>query len=84
MGRAAPGPGQVTVVLDPLDDAEFARAWGRACLRTGRFVVHTSPKQYRAWRFQTEVLAALGKHWDRPAQGEGATVAQVTRAWAAC
>jgi hypothetical protein len=81
MGRIAPGPGEVRVVLDLDDDAEFARAWGRACRRTGRFVVHTSPKQCRTWRFQTEVLAALGKHWDRAVQGEGARVAQMTRAW---
>ncbi len=69
VGRAVPGPGQITVVVDPHDNAEYARTAGRACRRTGRFVVHTSPKQHRAWRFQTEVLAGLGKHWDRPAQG---------------
>jgi hypothetical protein len=34
-----------------------------------------------AWRFQTEVLAALGKHWDRPAQGGDATVSQLPQAW---
>jgi hypothetical protein len=45
-------------------------------------VVHTSPNQYVAWRFQTEVLAALGKHWDRAAKGRsGATAAQLARAW---
>lgn len=81
MGRTAPGPGQITVVIDPNDDARFARAVGAACRRAGRFVVHTSPKQRRAWRFQTEVLGALGKHWDRPAQGGDATVAQLARAW---
>jgi hypothetical protein len=43
--------------------------------------VHTSPTQHQAWRFQTEVLAALGKHWDRPAQGGDARVAQVVQAW---
>jgi hypothetical protein len=31
---------------------------------------------WRDPRFQTEVLAALGKHWDRPAQGGDARVAQ--------
>jgi hypothetical protein len=30
---------------------------------------------------QTEVLRALGKHWDRPAQGGTATCAQMARAW---
>jgi hypothetical protein len=30
-------------------------------------VGHTSPKHFQAWRFQIEVLAALGKHWDRAA-----------------
>jgi hypothetical protein len=81
LGRAAPGPGQITVVTDPDDSAEFARTVGLACRRTGRFVVHTSPGQDRAWRLQTEVLGALGKHWDRAAQGGDATVAQVVRAW---
>ncbi|MDQ2710498.1 MAG: hypothetical protein M3Z25_24040 [Actinomycetota bacterium] len=80
MGRAVPGPGQITVVADPHDNAEYARTAGRACRRTGRFVVHTSPKQHRAWRFQSEVLAGLGKHWDRPAQGGDATVAQMAQA----
>lgn len=81
MGRAASGPGQIRVVVDPDDSAEFARVVGAACRRVGRFVVHTSPKQYRAWRLQAEVLGALGKHWDRAAQGGDATVAQMARAW---
>jgi hypothetical protein len=81
MGRTAPGPGQITVVIDPDDDAEFARGFGEACRRAGRFVVHTSPRQRWAWRMQTEVLTALGKHWDRPAQGGDATVAQLAQAW---
>jgi hypothetical protein len=82
MGPAAPGPGQITVVVDPDDSVEFARTVGAARRRSGRFVVHTSPKQYVAWRFQTEVLAALGKHWDRAAQGRsGATAAELARAW---
>lgn len=81
MGRAMPGPGQITVIVDPDDNAQFARTVGRACRRSGRFVVHTSPRQRRAWRLQTEILSALGKHWDRPAQGGDATVAQLARAW---
>jgi hypothetical protein len=54
---------------------------GRACRRMGRFVVHTSPGQYAAARFQGEVLGALGKHWDRAAQGGNATAGQLVRAW---
>lgn len=81
LGPAAPGPGQLTIVVDPDDSAEVARAVGWACRRTGRFVVHTSPGQRWAWRLQTEVLAALGKHWDRSAQGGTATVAQMAQAW---
>jgi hypothetical protein len=81
MGRTAPDPGQITVVIDPDDDARFARIVGAACRRAGRFVVHTSPTQRRAWRLQTEVLGALGKHWDRPAQDGDATCAQLARAW---
>jgi hypothetical protein len=38
MGSAAPGPGQVTIVVHPEDGVEFART---ACRRSGRFVVHT-------------------------------------------
>jgi hypothetical protein len=67
MGRVAPGSGQVTVVVEPDDSVEFVRSLGSACRRSGRFGVHTSPKQFQAWRFQIEVLAALGKHWDRAA-----------------
>jgi hypothetical protein len=81
LGPAAPGPGQITVVVDPEDSVEVARAVGWACHRAGRFVVHTSPGQRRAWRLQTEVLGALGKHWDRPAQGGDATCAQLAQAW---
>jgi hypothetical protein len=75
------GPGQITVVIDPADGAEFARGFAPACRRAGRFVVHTSPRQRWAWRMQTEVLTALGKHWDRPVQGGDATVAQLAQAW---
>ena len=78
---AAPGAGQITVVVDPDDSIDFAHRVGTGCRRSGRFVVHTSPKQYVAWRFQTEVLAALGKHWDRPAQGGDAGMAQLVQAW---
>jgi hypothetical protein len=69
------------MVVDPDDRVEVARAVGWACRRAGRFVVHTSPGQRRAWRFQDEVLGALGKHWDRAAQGGDATCAQLTQAW---
>jgi hypothetical protein len=81
LGPAAPGPGQLTIVVDPEDSAEVTRAVGWACRRAGRFVVHASPGQRWAWRLQTEVLRALGKHWDRPAQGGTATCAQMARAW---
>jgi hypothetical protein len=67
MGRVAPGSGQVTVVVEPGDSVELVRSLGPACRRSGRFVGHTSPKHFQAWRFQIEVLAALGKHWDRAA-----------------
>jgi len=81
LGPAAPGPGRITVVVDPDDSVEVACAVGWACRRAGRFVVHTSPGQCRAWRFQDEVLGALGKHWDRAAQGGDATCAQLAQAW---
>jgi hypothetical protein len=81
LAPAASGPGQITVVVDPDDNAEIARVVGRACRRVGRFVVHTSPGQYAAARFQSEVLGALGKHWDRAAQGGNATTGQLVRAW---
>jgi len=81
LGPAAVGVGQVTVVVDPDDSVELARAVGAACRRAGRFVVHTSPGQQRAWRFQAEVLGALGKHWDRAAQGGDATFVQLAQAW---
>lgn len=81
MGRTVSGPGQTTVVIDPADDAGFARGFAAGCRRGARFVVHTSPRQRWAWRMQTEVLTALGKHWDRPAQGGDATVAQLAQAW---
>jgi len=61
LAPAASGPGQITVVVDPDDSAEIARVVGRACRRSGRFVVHTSPGQYAVARFQSEVLGALGK-----------------------
>jgi hypothetical protein len=81
LAPAASGPGQITVVVDPDDNAEVARVVGRACRRRGRFVVHTSPGQYAAARFQSEVLGALGKHWGRAAQGGNATTGQLVRAW---
>jgi hypothetical protein len=81
LAPAASGPGQITVAVDPDDSAEVARVVGRACRRRGRFVVHTSPGQYAAARFQGEVLGALGKHWDRAAQGGNATAGQLVRAW---
>lgn len=81
LGPAAPGTGEIRVVVDPDDSVEVARAVGWACRRAGRFVVHTSPGQRWAWRLQTEVLGALGKHWDRPAQGGTATCAQMAQAW---
>jgi hypothetical protein len=81
LAPAASGPGQITVVVDPDDSAEITRALGRTCRRMGRFVVHTSPGQYAAARFQSEVLGALGKHSDRAAQGGNATAGQLVRAW---
>lgn len=81
LAPAGSGPGQITVVVDPDDSAEVARVVGRACRRRGRFVVHTGPGQYAAARFQGEVLGALGKHWDRAAQGGNATAGQLVRAW---
>ena len=81
LGPAAPGPGRITIVVDPDDSAEVARAVGWACRRAGRFVVHSSPGQRRAWRFQDEVLGALGKHWDRAAQGGDATCAELAQVW---
>jgi hypothetical protein len=47
----------------------------------GRFVVHTSPGQHAAVRLQSEVLGALGKYWDRAAQGGNAKTEQLVRAW---
>jgi hypothetical protein len=61
--------------------AEIARVAGRACRRTGRFMVHTSPGQHASARFQAEVLGALGKHWDRAAQGGNATTGQLAWVW---
>jgi hypothetical protein len=81
LGPAAPGPGLINVVVDPDDSVELFRTVSAACRRTGRFVVHTSPGQHRAWRFQAEVLGALGKHWDRAAQGGDARFAQLSQAW---
>lgn len=81
MGRAVPGPGRVMVVVDPADDVGFARSVGTACRRRGRFVVHTSPRQHAASRVQQEVLGALGKHWDRAAQGGDARTGDLAVAW---
>ena len=81
MGRTHPGPGRITMVVDTADDIHCAGARGAACRRFGRFVVHTSPGQQWAWRFQHEVLCALGKDWDRLAQGGDATLELLSRAW---
>jgi hypothetical protein len=78
---ARSGPGQIIVVVDPHDSAEIAQDLGRACRRMGRFVVHTSPGQHRVRRLQVEVLRALGKHWDRAAQGGTARIDQQVRSW---
>lgn len=80
MGRAG-GPGRITVVVDPADDIRCVGARRAACRGRGRFVVHTSPGQRWAWRFQHELLCALGKDWDRLAQGGDATLELLARAW---
>lgn len=64
MGRAAPGPGQIMVVVDADDSVEFARRWRRPTAVLVGSLVHTNPKQHRAGRLQTEVPGALGKRWD--------------------
>jgi hypothetical protein len=49
MGPAAPGPGQITVVVDPDDSVEFARTVGAACRRSGRFAVQIPASSGWAW-----------------------------------
>ena len=81
LGRCVPGPGRVVLVVDPDDSATLARSARLACRRAGRFVVHVSPRQTSVARLQVEVLMALGKHWNRAAEGGDATGAQLVSAW---
>lgn len=81
MGRAAPGPGQIMVVVDSDDSVEFARRWRRPTAVLVGSLVHTSPKQHRAGRLQTEVPGALGKRWGSVCAGWDATVAQLVQVW---
>ena len=75
------GPGRITIVVDRDDSVEVADRLGRGCRRSGRFVVHTSPRLQAVARLQCELLRAVGKHWDRTAQGGDAPLGQLTRAW---
>lgn len=75
------GLGLITIVVDRDDSVEVAGRLGRACRRSGRFVVHTSPRLQAVARLQCELLRAVGKHWDRTAQGGDAPLGQLTRAW---
>jgi hypothetical protein len=81
LAPAGPSPGRVMVVVDRDDRVEVARQLGQACRVAGRFVVHTSPRLHGPARLQSEVLRALGKHWDRGAQGTTAPLGALTRAW---
>lgn len=81
MGTVAPGPGRVTVVVDLDDDVGFARMCAAGCRRVGRFVVHTSPRLRWLSRLQSEVLYALGKDWDRSAQGTTTALDRLVSAW---
>jgi hypothetical protein len=78
----APTRPQLTVVVDSTDSAALARqAAALACRQAGRIVAHTSPGPQPAWRLGTELLCALGKHWDRYGQRCDIAIEVLCRLW---